>query len=243
VPLAAQVAALVHVFHAELLPELLGHLASIPVPFDLIVTNATGIDLSVDIDQLPTVERCLILRVENRGRDLWPLVQVINAGLLEPHELVIKVHTKRSHWRKGHRQLAGTGASWRAQLLSALLGDQANTRQILAAFRGDPHLGMVTADGSVLGPAFWGRNERATAPLLERLCLELRPDALRFPAGSMYWTRGRVLRRLRDLRMTIDDFEAEAGQVDGTTAHALERVIGLLASDAGLSITERSSLS
>jgi lipopolysaccharide biosynthesis protein len=58
----------------------------------------------------------------------------------------------------------------------------------------------------------------------------------------MYWTRGRVLRRLRGLRMTSDDFEAEAGQVDGTTAHALERVIGLLATDAGLRIGQRSRL-
>ena len=59
----------------------------------------------------------------------------------------------------------------------------------------------------------------------------------------MYWTRGRVLRRLADLRMTAADFEAEQGRVDGTTAHALERVIGLLASEAGLRIIERSSLS
>jgi lipopolysaccharide biosynthesis protein len=239
----AQVAAVVHVFHLELLDELIDQLAAIPVPFDLIVTNATGSQLTLDGARLPQVRHCLILGVENRGRDLWPLVQVVNAGLIDSHELIVKVHTKRSDWRAVHAQLGGTGSDWRESLLAALLGDPRNVRAILDAFREDLLLGMVTADGSILGPEFWGQNERVTAGLLRRLDLVLQPGALVFPAGSMYWSRAGVLRRLRELRMSRDDFEAEAGQIDGTTAHALERVIGLLATDAGLRIVERSGLS
>jgi lipopolysaccharide biosynthesis protein len=47
---------------------------------------------------------------------------------------------------------------------------------------------------------------------------------------------------LRALHLTASDFEPEEGQVDGTTAHALERVIGLLAREAGLRIVERGQL-
>jgi len=237
-----KVAALVHVYYPELVDELIDHLASIPVPFDLLVTNASGEELVVDTARMPTVSGCAILEVENRGRDLWPLAQLVNAGLLDGYELVIKIHTKRSDWRESHTGLAGTGGSWRSDLLSALLGDTSNVAMILDAFEGSPDLGIVTADGSVLGPGFWGHNEPVTASLLKRLDLELEPRALTFAAGSMYWARASVPRRFADLRLTRADFEDELGQIDGTTAHSLERVIGLLATEAGLRIVERSEL-
>jgi lipopolysaccharide biosynthesis protein len=238
----ARVAAIVHVFYPDLLDELIGHLAAIPVPFDLLVTDASGADVTVDPARMPRLHRCAILQVANRGRDLWPLAQVVNAALLDRYDLVVKVHTKRSDWREAHYQLGGTGDSWRTDLLSALLGDVDNVRGILDAFTTTRNVGMVTADGSVLGPAFWGRNEPVTRTLLKRLEFEIRTDDLGFAAGSMYWSRGVTLRRLKDLHLSAADFEDERGQVDGTTAHALERVIGLLAREDGLRIVERSQI-
>ena len=111
-----------------------------------------------------------------------------------------------------------------------------HVQQILSAFAEDPNLGVVTAPGSLLGPEFWGGDRELVAELLRRLELTLDPDALRFPAGSFYWIRAFVLQGLRALSMTEDDFDAEAGQVDATTAHAVERSIGILAEEAGLSM-------
>ena len=186
----AAVAALVHVYFPDLLDEIVGNLASIPVPFDVIVTNASGVDLRIDEARMPQIGRAIVLGVENRGRDLWPLVQVVSAGLLDGYSLIVKVHTKRSAWRDVHGQLTGTGGSWRSDLLSAVLGDAANVADILNAYASTPDLGIVTADGSVLGPEYWGRNVPVAAALLKRWGRELRPDSLVFAAGSMYWTRG-----------------------------------------------------
>lgn len=238
----ARVGVVVHVFFPELLGEIVERLAVIPVNFDLIVTNASGSPISVDRSLLPRVSSLLILDVENRGRDIWPLAQVVNAGLLDPYHLVLKLHTKRSAWRDEHEELAGTGAAWRAQFLAALLGGVENVRAILDAFAASPRLGMITVDGSVLGPEFWGDNEPVTASLLRRLELDLHPTELTFAAGSMYWTRGFVLQGLRALNLSAADFEDEAGQVNVTTAHAIERLIGMVAREAGLSIVERSQL-
>jgi lipopolysaccharide biosynthesis protein len=238
----ARIAAVVHVFYPDLLGEIIDHLAGIPAPFDLILTDATRAGVPVDTARLPRLQHCVSLPVENRGRDLWPLAQVVNAGLLDAYDLVMKVHTKQSDWRRSHGQLPGSGASWRSALLSALLGDTDNVVGILEAFAEAPDLGMVTADGSVLGPEFWGRDEAVTATLLKRLGAELRPEDLAFAAGSIYWARGSILRSLRALHLTAADFEDEKGQTDGTTAHALERAIGLLTCQAGLRIVERSKL-
>ena len=70
--------------------------------------------------------------------------------------------------------MAGPGVRGGPDLLAALLGDASNVDAILAAFERSPDLGIVTADGSVLGPEFWGQNEAVTATLLRRLDLELR---------------------------------------------------------------------
>jgi len=238
----ARVGVVVHVFFPELLDDIVGRLAAIPVTFDIIATNASGSAISVDRTRLPNASNVLILDVENHGRDLWPLAQTVNAGLLDPYQLILKVHTKRSDWRAGHGGLSGTGASWRDELLNGLLGDAENVAAILDSFAASPRLGLVTADGSVLGPEFWGDNEAVTASLLRRLELDLRPTDLTFAAGSMYWARGIVLQGLRALGLSAADFEDEAGQVNATTAHALERLIGVVTREAGLSIEERSQL-
>ena len=110
----SRVAVLLHAFFADLVPELLAALAAIPVEFDLIVTNATGAALPLDITGLPRARNVIVLPVANHGRDIWPMVQVVNAGVLDPYELVLKVHTKRSEWRAAHQELAGSGEQWRS---------------------------------------------------------------------------------------------------------------------------------
>lgn len=238
----SRVAVLMHVHYPELVAELLEQLRHLPVEVDLLVTNSSGTDVVVDVDALPTVRQVAVLPSENHGRDILPMIGVINAGLLDPYDLVLKVHTKRSAWRADHAELGGTGAQWKDTFIDALLGSEANVREILGAFADDLDLGAVTADGSVLGPEFWGGDEPAARDLLERLGLTLEPAALRFPAGSMYWVRGIVLQGMRSLGLTADDFEPEAGQVDGTTAHAVERLVGILSAEAGLRVEERRSV-
>lgn len=244
IPIAgpSRIAAVVHVHFVELLDEILAQLSAIPVAFDLIVTNSSGTRVQVSRDRLPRAANVVVLDVENHGRDLWPLAQLVNAGLLDPYQLILKIHTKRSDWRAAHPDLSGTGTSWRTGLLDALLGDPSNVVEVLDAFATMPRLGAVTADGSVLGPEYWGDNQGVTASLLRRLELPLRTSELSFPAGSMYWIRGFVLQGLRALNLSSVDFEAEAGQVNATTAHALERLIGVVTGEAGLTISERSAI-
>jgi lipopolysaccharide biosynthesis protein len=244
VPVASpeRVGVVFHVYYGELVDEVVEQLRSIPVDFDLIVTNSSGAPLAIDPATLPRASHIIIFEIENHGRDILPLVSLVNAELLTPYQLILKVHTKRSPWRVGHEDLAGSGDSWRDRLLADLLGSDANVRSILNAFATTPDLGLVTADGSRLGPDFWGDNQAVTAALLRRLELDLREDDLVFPAGSMYWVRGFVLQGLRALNLTSQDFEPEAGQTNATTAHAIERLVGVVSSEAGLSTATRSEL-
>lgn len=239
----SRVAVVCHVFYEELFPEILRHLHNIPVPFDLIVTDATDLDVELDpleID-IPNLKNHVVLPIENHGRDIYPLMALVNADLLNPYDVVLKVHTKRSVWRASH-DLAGDGETWRQQLLAGLMGDPDRVRDILTAFASDADLGMVTADGSVLGPEFWGDNQGITERLARRMELDIDEDRLVFAAGSMYWVRAFILNGLRALGMSREDFPEEAGQVNQTTAHGMERLLGVVTTEAGLRIDEESAV-
>lgn len=237
----SRVAVIVHVYYPELLPAILHGIGRIPVPFDLIVTNASAEEIDVPSAGLPNLQNCAILPIENHGRDIYPLMALVNADLLNPYDLILKVHTKRSAWRAGHG-LQGDGDQWRDALLTALVGSEERIRDILASFASDERLGVVTAPGSVLGPEYWGDNQPMTAELLRRLELDIDEAGLTFAAGSMYWARAFVLQGLRGLGMTRDDFPREAGQVNATTAHAMERLIGAVTTEAGLRIVQSTDL-
>lgn len=234
----APIAVVLHCHYAELLDELLAALPTIGEPFDLYVTNSSGETITAARLAAAGAAHAEVLTVENHGRDIWPLVQVVNAGILDAYDVVLKVHTKRSEWREGHGELSGSGEEWRAALVGSLLGSPERTSAIVDAFRRDRSIGIVTADGSVAGPEHWGSNLDLVRGFLERLSMPLEPDDLRFAAGSMYWIRGFLLQSLRALRIDRADFEEEAGQIDGTAAHAVERIIGIGAVEAGMDVLE-----
>lgn len=237
----AKIATLAHVYYPDLLPDIISELSAIPVAFDLIITNATGAHLDVHTDELTNLNRLTVLDVENRGRDILPLVAVVNADLLEPYELVLKVHTKKSAWREEHAELGGDGQGWRQDFLDGLLGSANNVTNILNTFASDPRAGLITTAGNIVGPEFWGGDEDIARNLLRRIQLDLTPASLRFASGSMYWVRGFLLQGLRAFALEDADFEDEAGQVDGTTAHALERILGIVTREAGYELREVTS--
>lgn len=242
-PPTSRIAVVVHVYYVDLVPQIIESLTSIPVPFDIILTNASGEDLDIDTTGLPNLGRLQVFAVENHGRDILPLVSIVNAGLLDPYELVFKVHTKKSVWREAHTELGGSGDEWRESFFSELAGSIDDVTRVLNEFASDPSLGILTSSGNVLGPEFWGGDRDRVGALLARIQLEFREDALRFAAGSIYWIRGFLLQGLRSLELSSVDFEEEAGQVDATTAHAVERILGILAGEAGYDVREATSLS
>lgn len=99
------------------------------------------------------------------------------------------------------------------------------------------------ADGQhYTGTQWWGSNVEATRHLLQRIEIPLDREALSFPAGSIYWVKPLVLGLLRSLQLRLEDFDLEEGQVDGTLAHAIERVLGYLTARAGQKVLQTSEL-
>ena len=73
--------------------------------------------------------------------------------------------------------------------------------------------------------AEWGGNKDGVENLLQRMNIKATlPGIPVFPVGNMFWARAAAIQKLFDLNLSSADFPEEAGQVNGTIAHQIERI-------------------
>lgn len=212
---ALKVAIIAHVYYPDILPEILACRAVLPYDVPL--------HLTVSLDKVDAV-RALIIGVEgvtihpcaNRGRDIAPFVMLLNAGVFDGFDAVLKLHTKRSpHLLDGEVR--------RKMLFLALCGERRATVKALSAFT-DPRTGFVGWEACWReAPPYWMANRARVEQMAQRMGAPVGAVRLGFFEGSMFWFRPDALATLRELDLALEKFEAEAGQVDGTLHHALER--------------------
>ena len=239
-----------HLFHGDAAEQMIGWLSHLPA--DLLAGSAGEFDLLISVPQaeyggdgralraleqyfaaaLPLVRRVVARALPNRGRDVAPWVVGFrdHLVLLAPQDLVLHLHSKKSSHGSYH-------AGWMTYLGHCLLGSEAVARQMLACFAQDPALGL-------LAPAYWpqlrraphyGRSWGLADDLSRRMGFgpadPICPD---FPAGSFFCARAAVLRPFLDLGLSYQDFPQEQGQICGTPAHAIERLLGAVPTHLGL---------
>lgn len=225
------VAVVAHIHYPELWGDIEDRLVRMPVPYDLICTVTEGHAEAAIPHIMSRHPKARIEIVPNRGRDWAPTVRLLNQGLLSGYHAVAKVHTKKSEHR-----IDGDG--WRLSLLDGIFESPTQIQSIIDLLHEDRDVGLVVPNGHIEGTEHWGSNQGIVEALAYRLPMAFDPDELRFAGGSMFWCRPWLLERLSDLDINDEHFEAEAGQYDGTTAHALERLVGIFTQVGGMDIVE-----
>lgn len=230
-----RIAVHLHAYYPDLAPRLLSALAAIPVPFDLFVTTADDANrdtLTRLASRLPGREGLDIKVTPNRGRDIAPFI--VGCGeALAVYDLILHLHTKKS---PHNAELSG----WLDYLLENLLGAPENVAGVIEHFRKTPECGILYPATYAPVRRFMrlGGNAAPLQSILARLGMRMEElDPLihaSFPSGSMLWMRGAVMERLTQLGLGFEDFPPEAGQDDGTIAHAIERLFPLFALRANL---------
>ena len=232
-----------HVFYPELLPELLQRLSHNRCRPQLILTLPKGVNQKL-VEQLLAEaghHSAELRHTPNMGRDIGPLLVDLGLELEERFDVHGHLHTKRSELVDG-----GVARRWRTFLLGNLLGQpqQPMLDAIQASFSADPLLGLVFAeDPNAVG---WSDNLLVAEALAPRLGLSTPlPRQLRFPVGTMFWARRGALRQLYSLGMSWHDLPPEPLGYDGSLLHALERLLPLVAEQAGygLAVTHVPGLS
>lgn len=217
----------IHLFYADLAEVFRHRLAHLGMPHDIYISTDTE-EKAVRIRAV--FPQALVRVVPNRGRDIVGKF-VGFSDLYAKHDLVLHLHGKKS--------LHATGLdAWLAHCLDALVPSAPEVARILSLFQSIPDLGLIAplTYRRVLSAAHWGDNQDIAQELLLRMGVDGPVPSdwqLDFPVGSMFWARTAALQPVLDLDLQSEHFPAEKGQVDGTLAHAIERMIGVAARAMG----------
>lgn len=227
VPRAPSVALVIHAFYPDVLDEILNYAARLPASVKMFVSTVPEREAEVRA-RLEQAGRPWRLFVDqNRGRDVLPFLRVLAALDEEGVEFFAKVHTKRSLHRSD-------GEQWRSELYDAVIGLEAFCRGI-AAMQADDRLGMLGPQGHLVSmDTYLGSNQQRIEQLAQGLGVDP-ATILDYPffAGTMFIARTAALIRLLGLGLDAGQFDPEAGQIDGTLAHAIERALGICVRASG----------
>jgi Rhamnan synthesis protein F len=235
-PTAAIVA---HVYYDDTWPEIANVLKRLTIPFDLIVTTVTGRDSLVAAAHrdFPDAE---VVMTENRGRDVRPFLELLEAGRLDRYRYVCKIHGKKSN--DGGR-ISYLGALWRRRSLFDLLAGAGIAESIVRAFEVDPSVGIIgprafrlPSKTSPLEPS-WGKTRPKVLELAAKMGVAASEFRLDFYGGTMFWVRPEALRPLRNLRLSCA-FPEEKGLLDGGLEHATERLFTTSAVVSGFKLAD-----
>jgi rhamnosyltransferase len=230
-PVSSVRAALVaHVYYPDLVPEILACFSRFPDGSTLIAT-APEDRVSAVTAAFSCNRQVRVVPVENRGRDIAPFLHLLNSGVLDDVDAILKIHTKRSpHLLDGDIR--------RKLLFAHLAGSRRRIARILSLFE-ERSTGVVGWHLSWRNePVYWMSNLPRVHALCERMGTTAPPRPAFFE-GSMFWVRPAALRRLRELALDAADFEPEAGQTDGALHHVVERLFTLAAAADGFTVCNR----
>lgn len=220
------VAVHLHLFYTDLLPNFIEALSNMPVVFALFVsipknTDADEEAIAKSLHQLPRMQRLVIRRTPNRGRDIAPMLCTF-ANELQQYDLMLHLHSKKSP-----HDLLQSG--WLPFILEHLLPAPSFLKIILHQL--ENNTGIISPpDYLYYSPDGWGISQNIIWAqwLIDRsdidINLKKEYPQVDFPKGSMFWARTEFLRRLFNLGLTYEDFPEEPIPNDGTVAHALERL-------------------
>ncbi len=196
-----------------------------PFGFDLFVSvpdEKAKLDCERIFLALPKLQKLVVEIVPNQGRDIGPML-VQFGGRLAAYDVVCHVHSKKSTYANGITD------GWLDYLLDSLLGTGENIRRVF-------QLLLVEDFGMVYPQPFssipiqactWLATETLAPGYVRRFGVSALPNGmLSFPTGSMFWARGDAIGSMLTASIDYCDFPAETGQIDGTLAHAVERLLG-----------------
>jgi lipopolysaccharide biosynthesis protein len=220
------------IVHAYYLDAIVNTLKKIPdeIQSDVFVTLPPNrADLLLAISQWGPLTNLLFF--PNRGRDMRPFLGALRVIRTRGYRYFVKLHTKRSVHRTD-------GIEWNNQLTEPLLRGLSDG-SIEQFLDDNEDVAFIAPAGHILdGIEFMGSasNFRWMQKICRRLKIGDPGDRFSFVAGSMFAGRVDFANSIIDDPWIGSMFEDELGRRDGTLAHALERMFGLLCHVGGKTI-------
>ena len=221
----SDLAVVVHLFYTDSWQSIIKRLRLLPDnSFDLFVTMPIG-NKAFSKTIKNEYSDANILFVPNRGRDVLPFINVARLLINTGYTSSLKIHSKKSTHRDD-------GEEWFDDMLKKLLPTKKIVKEVVATLQG--------SSASIVGPSgvyyplsinfpanghHMNRVMRRVYPSSssKRVHIDRVKDNYGFFGGTMMWMRLDAIKPL--VYFTTSFFEKEEGQIDGTFAHAIERLL------------------
>lgn len=219
---------ILHVFYPELIENIDEYLSNIQQPFDLLITTTE--DKYNDIKEKIKNKNTIFAIFDNKGRDILPFLSILDLTNELGYSKILKIHTKKSTHRKDGRE-------WGNKIYQSIFSETSNIDKCIKLLE-NINTGIIGPSGELMK---LGVNYRANYKDIEHIIkrkygneiqkkiADINSDKYTFFAGSMFWMRTDVALTVR--KAIIDsglEFQRESGQIDGTLAHAVERLFTLI---------------
>ena len=205
-----------HAFYVDLIDEIINLTNNIPAKFDLYITTTKEKDKNLIekyIKENSKANKYEILVVENKGRDVLPLLNQLNK-VLNNYKYFCHIHTKKSR------------NNWRNYLFNNLLGKKIIS-EILYDFETDDKLGLI------FPPSYYeityvniriNKNDIINLKnIFKGISDKIKvPDNFDYPSGNMFWARSKAVHQIIELDIN-ESCPEEPLPAGGTILHAIER--------------------
>ena len=212
-----------HIFYIDLLNEIINKTNNIPVKFDLYISTDSEEKKNLIGNAIKNSSKANdynILVVENRGRDVLPLLIQLKM-VINKYKYFCHIHTKKSIGFSG-------GNKWRQYFYNNLLGNENIISGILSAFENYDKLGFIYPETFYQTLPFTIEEKQYNIKNINYLLNKISPgykvgNKIEFPAGNMFWARTAAVYQVFGLNIS-ELVPKEPIKIDGTILHAIERI-------------------
>ncbi len=235
-----KIAVVVHLFYEESWILIEKKLKNLSIPFDLFISIPSS-NTRIINNIKKKYQLAYIYITPNKGRDVLPFVKILPIINDKGYSYVLKLHSKKSTHRVD-------GQEWMTNMISSLLPDKKQVLDDLLSILEKKSTGIIGPEDQYISLIV---NFQANGTLMTKTLkiiyknrkkvfniLQKNRKNYGFFAGTMFWIRLDNFKSIINYNFKLSDFELENGQIDGTFAHALERVFCLIHEINGKKIYE-----
>ncbi|MDX7724979.1 rhamnan synthesis F family protein [Aeromonas caviae] len=235
-----RIAAVLHVYYADMIEEMMGYIENIPVSYDLFISTASEKskkEIEFYLENNKNKANKIEVRVveQNRGRDIGALLLTMkDVGLSDAYDYICRLHSKKSPQND-----ATQAEHFKHQMYDNLVPNENYVSKLINFLNDNPKVGflapsMVHIGYPTLGHSWFNNRELATI-IAKKLDINVPFDDFSpFAAyGTMFWFRPKALKKLFSYNWKWNDFNSEPGHNDGSLAHVIERLFIYVAHSNG----------
>lgn len=175
-------------------------------------------------------------RKENRGRDISALL-IAAKDVIQKYKYICFLHDKKAN----ADYLEEDVDKWIDNLWRNTVGSVSYIYNVLHIFEKNKEIGLLVppeAFGRYISHWYgdnWLEDYQNCKDLADKLGLraDISEEKSVFTIGTVFWARTKALKKLLEKDWEYIDFPEEPMPIDGTISHAIEKILGYVAQDAG----------